>query len=71
MECCKKCGGDKISIQYEPVYALRSFSRPIEGVEQFMRNDSYYYQDQVRTEHLIHKCETCGFRLATKCKDKS
>lgn len=70
MESCKKCNSSEIKVKFEAKGEHKPYERKIEGVTQFMRNDTYYYQDEVREEHLIYTCETCGYRKAEKCKDK-
>lgn len=69
MENCPKCGGTNINVTFEPYGEYRAYARSIEGVEKFMRNDTYYYEDMVKKEHLIYKCQTCGYRKADNCKD--
>jgi len=69
MEECPKCEAKNISISHQAKGEEKSYNRPIDGVKKFMRDDTYYYADQVKTEHLIYKCETCGYRVAKPTKD--
>lgn len=70
MDSCTKCESSNIKVQFEAKGQFRSYNRSIDNVTNFMRNDTYYYQDEVRKEHLIYTCERCGYRIAKQCKDK-
>lgn len=69
MEKCKKCNSEDIGVSFQPEGLTTSWGRKIDGVEKFMRNDDYFYQDQIKKEHLIYECKTCGYRIAENCKD--
>lgn len=70
MDSCKKCGGNDMHVVFEPEGKEQTYNRGIDGVEKFMRNDTYYYYDKVKTEHLIFTCKRCGYKAAENCKDK-
>lgn len=63
--CCK-CKSDDIDIKFMPQRTNIAWSshNTIKNIKNFTRNDSYYYNDMIDKECLIHTCKNCGFKEA-------
>lgn len=62
---CPKCKTTNMTPRFFAVGASVPWKRQmIDDIKRFMRNDDYYYSDQVEIEHIVWTCTACQYQVA-------